>query len=539
MLKNENNKNIEKSTIEESKSEIDLDNIDTDKVLNDTNLYRKPDEEINLGDSVSEDVQDEVESKEKKKKNSGNSKKNDNYKYILYLFLILLITGLVLWFNLTGKTTDASGNEIFVYQTIGEVFSNIDWGYFAVFVSFIILSYLVSSLIIFLFARLYTRHYKYHQAVANNSIGAFYSAITPGASGGQFAQIYTFKKQGMPVSNSASIFVMSFIIYQSSLIIIGLVSLITRFNLILGIDSIPITLGDISFSLPIWIFILFGFLLNLTVIFLLLFMSYSQHFLHFVSVTLVRWLSKLRIIKHPEEKTQSIRIQVENYRIELRRLQSNIPFTILIFILTFINLIICQLSPFFSGLALNAFNLSDINVPLKMYDCVVSLSFHQMISGLIPLPGSAGISEIVFGILFGPSSEYFSQEFYSKGGLNILLLVWRFGTFYIPFIVNGIIAATYKTRGLPLKDRVIPVGDRKTMLTIQLETYTERKKSSDTIFETKALERKELLSKLNIKEALKHKEEAKKENLLTKTIEVDKKEDTIIIGDDNEHSDIL
>ena len=77
------------------------------------------------------------------------------------------------------------------------------------------------------------------------------------------------------------------------------------------------------------------------------------------------------------------------------------------------------------------------------------------------------------------------------------------------------------------------------MLTIQLETYTERKKSSDTIFETKALERKELLSKLNIKEALKHKEEAKKENLLTKTIEVDKKEDTIIIGDDNEHSDIL
>ena len=539
MLKNENNKNIEKLKKEESKSEIDLDNIDTDKVLNDTNLYRKPDEEINLGDSVSEDVQDEVESKEKKKKNSGNSKKNDNYKYILYLFLILLITGLVLWFNLTGKTTDASGNEIFVYQTIGEVFSNIDWGYFAVFVSFIILSYLVSSLIIFLFARLYTRHYKYHQAVANNSIGAFYSAITPGASGGQFAQIYTFKKQGMPVSNSASIFVMSFIIYQSSLIIIGLVSLITRFDLILGIDSIPITLGDISFSLPIWIFILFGFLLNLTVIFLLLFMSYSQHFLHFVSVTLIRRLSKLRIIKHPEEKTKSIRIQVENYRIELRRLQSNIPFTILIFILTFINLIICQLSPFFSGLALNAFNLSDINVPLKMYDCVVSLSFHQMISGLIPLPGSAGISEIVFGILFGPSSEYFSQEFYSKGGLNILLLVWRFGTFYIPFIVNGIIAATYKTRGLPLKDRVIPVGDRKTMLTIQLETYTERKKSSDTIFETKALERKELLSKLNIKEALKHKEEVKKESLSTKTIEVDKKEYTIIIGDDDEHSDIL
>ena len=52
----------------------------------------------------------------------------------------------------------------------------------------------------------------------------------------------------------------------------------------------------------------------------------------------------------------------------------------------------------------------------------------------------------------------------------------------IPFIINGIVSATYKTRGLPVKERIIPVGNRTTMLTIQLETYHERKLTSDIAY---------------------------------------------------------
>ena len=232
------------------------------------------------------------------------------------------------------------------------------------------------------------------------------------------------------------------------------------------------------------------------------------------------------------EKRKNIRIQVENYRIELRRLQSNIPFSLLIVLLMLVNLIINQLAPFFSGLALNAFNLTDINIFQKMYDCVVFSNFHQMVTGLIPLPGSAGISEIVFASLFGQSSGYYSDEFYLRGGLNIILLVWRFGTFYIPFIINGIFAATYKSRGLSVKERIIPVGNRKTMLTIQLETYAERKASSDTIYETKALERKQMLEKIiHHDKNKKTREISISQNENIKKIEY---EDKIVIGDDDE-----
>lgn len=528
----EKNKDLqEKETIS---SDINLDNINDLDEKDISSIFYKDVEDINLGEGINEDIlEDQTKKKSKDEQEETPKKKNENYKYVIYLLLILTITGLVLWYNLTSKTTDASGNPIYVYQTIGGVFANMNWGYFSLFIGFIVISYLISSFIIFMFARLYTKHYKYHQAVANNCVGAFYSAITPGASGGQFAQVYTFKKQGIPVSNSASIFVMYFIISQSVLIIFGLISLITRFNLVIEVDSIPITLGEFSFNLPIWIFILFGFVLNLLVIFLLLFASYSKRFLHFVSVTLINWLYKIHLIKNPTEKTKNIKIQVENYRIELRRLQSNLPFTFLLVLLCAINLIISQLAPFFSGLALNAFDSSAFELFPKMYDCIVSLNFHQMITGLIPLPGSAGVSEIVFSILFGPSSNFFANEFYSKGGLNIVLLVWRFGTFYIPFIINGIVAATYKSRGLPYKERIIPVGNRKTMLTIQLETYVERKVSSDTIYETKALERKELLNKMRIGG---HKD--KKNNELNLESSVMEEED-LVIGEKNEHSDIL
>ena len=50
-----------------------------------------------------------------------------------------------------------------------------------------------------------------------------------------------------------------------------------------------------------------------------------------------------------------------------------------------------------------------------------------------------------------------------------------------------------------ISERIIPVGNRKTMLTIQLNTYEERKKTSDYAFETKQLERKELIEKLSLK----------------------------------------
>jgi len=442
----------------------------------------KEEEKTVVNSSIEEDIK-KVESIENQK-----DKKKTVLKYVTYLLLILVITGVVIYVNLS-ETAIIDGVEKKIYEIVPMFIANMDYKAFAIFLGAILLVFLVNSFILFLFAKLYQRHYKYHQACACQSIGLFYSAITPGASGGQFAQVVVLKSQGVLVSNGASIFVMSYIIYQSVLIFLGVLSVCTRIDQILSISSFPldITVNGNPVMVPIVVFVILGFLLNVLVIALLIFMSVSHRFHNFVINHLIGFLAKLKIIKDPEKKKESIKIQVENFRIEFRRLQSNIPFTLLLIFLTLFVTCINDLFPLLAGNTLNGFmGLEDVNWALKAYDSIVLCNFHQMVTGLVPIPGSAGISEFVFERFFGAGSGFFSPDFYKTGGSQLVLLLWRFVTFYIPFFINGLVAALYKSRGKHAKDGVfIPPANKNTMLTLQLETYEERKESSDKAYNDK------------------------------------------------------
>ena len=133
----------------------------------------------------------------KEEKPAQEKKKHPKLKFLIYFLVIIVLTGLALFFSL--------------YQDFDGVIdalrkSNYQW--IIVIFLLVALSYCIDGFIIFLFSRLYTRKYKYHQGLATSMIGAFYSAITPGASGGQVMQVYTLKKQGVETSNGASIMIM-------------------------------------------------------------------------------------------------------------------------------------------------------------------------------------------------------------------------------------------------------------------------------------------------------------------------------------------
>ena len=409
---------------------------------------------------------------------SGKNNKKNLKKYFIYLTIILLITGLILYINLKD-TVEIDGIEYKIYEILPRSLMNMNINGFVLFLGITIIVFLINAFILFLFAKLYQRHYKFHQALACLSVGDFFSAITPGASGGQVAQVYLMKKQGILVSNGASIFVMSYICYQIVLVFVGIISVITRFDLIKSIPAIPldIQVNNNTINIPISVFIIFGFVVNVLVVVLLFVMSLSSRFHHFVIYTVMGFLAKLHLIKDVEKKRENIKIQVENFRIEFKRLQTNIGFTMFLIFLNFIVILLKNTYPLLAGITMNGFaGVEDVNWISKTYDCIVLSNFHQMATGLIPLPGSAGISEFVFERLFGTSSGFFTApSFYDHGGSQMVLLFWRFITFYLPFILNGIVTATYKTRGKHSKDGIfIPPADRKTLLTIQLETYDER-----------------------------------------------------------------
>lgn len=501
--------------------------------------------------TIEKESLEDIASLNKKESNNDNKKKHPKLKFLLYFWVIIIATAIALFLSL--------------YQDFDGVVASLmkaDWRYLLLILAIVLFTYCVDGFIIFIFARLYTRKYKYHQGVATSFIGAFYSAVTPGASGGQPMQVYTMKKQGVETSNGASIMVMGFIVYQVALIVIGIFSLVfSAGSLISTIGSFEISFGDSTLSIPAIPLTIAGFVLNVMVILGLFLMSYSHKFHNLIMHYGIDFLAKLKILKKPEETRESLRIQVENFKIELRRLFSNIPILLVVFLCYSIILILRFSIPFFAGLALDGYGfrmnldgtlitqtITDASGNIIGYEPVLStggpdfLSFwqsvflsayHQMTTGLIPLPGSAGVSEYFFNLMY-------EKYFVSQQVTSAAQIIWRFSTFHLVLVVSGIVAATY--RSSPKNE--IHHANRKTFVTMQLETFDTRKASADSMYETASLSRKEIQNKLkslgkrnNNKNDKPKESKPRNKNVIKKSqnkavAKVDEVFDEIKIGDD-------
>ncbi|MFA5422085.1 MAG: lysylphosphatidylglycerol synthase transmembrane domain-containing protein [Bacilli bacterium] len=416
-----------------------------------------------------EEINTETPLKEKKKVGKR--------RYLIYLILVIVVTGLAIFLSLKDN-----------FDETAEALRTSDWRILLLIIGMVIFSYLIDGLIIYVFARLYTRRYKYHQGLATSMVGAFFSSVTPSASGGQIMQVYTMRKQGVEPSNGASIMVMSFILYQFVLVILGIVAVSVKWPLLASMENFNIDIGSLSIkNIPVILFTVLGFVINLSVILLLFLMSYSHKFHNLIMHYGIGFLSKFKIVKNPDNARESLRIQVENFKIELRRLQSNIPVTTLIIFLFAISLISKYSIPWLAGIALNAYNPTVTGAVSYsgFWDGVFLSSYHQMITGLIPLPGSAGVSEYFFLIIFNGFFDTYSNTVAAQ-------IIWRTSTFHIVVLIAGLVTAFYRSSPKEHLEK----ADRQTFIDLQLSTYEERKRSADTLYETARLSRKDIQEKL-------------------------------------------
>jgi glycosyltransferase 2 family protein len=427
-------------------------------------------------------------------------KKSPSKKYVISISIVLVMTVLSLLFSLYSA---GEGDMVAGADLIWRALTGCNPWWLVCIGLLVFLSYVLDGVIIQVFCRLYTRHYYFHQGVSNAMIGAFYSAVTPGASGGQVMQVYTMKKQGIEISNAASIMVMWFIIYQLALIIFDIVSIILEWGTISSITSFTIPgfqLGSWNGEISMLPLIVLGFGINLSVIIILFLMSYSHRFHNFIMHYGIGFFSKIHLIKNPDKSRENLRVQVENFKIELKRLQANVPVTVLIFLLFSVIIVIRFSIPYFAGLALDAYGIEEGFSISRLFDACFKSAFQQMVVGIFPLPGSAGVSELFFAAMF---SDFFVEtQSLSSTGLVITRtasanmaaaqILWRTATFHLLVIVSGFFAALYHSR--PHED--YHYANRQTYVDLQLETFDERKKSADTLYETKQLSRKEIQKRM-------------------------------------------
>ena len=424
-------------------------------------------------------------------------KKNTVVKYTIYIILVIVITAVALFLTLKDNFTT-------VVNLLAE--ANLTWLLITLGVMF--LSVLIRALILFVFARLYSRDYYFHQALAVESIGTFYSAVTPGASGGQVMEAYTFQKQGLPVSNAVSMLAMYSIVYQIVLTVFGIVAFIVEYDFLNAIGYIKLDIGAVSINISIWVLTIIGFLLNVSVTLLVFMMAYWKGFHNFIMGPVISLCYKLHIVREKEKAQENLRVQIENFKIELRRLLTNGPFTVLVTLLFILMLFVRFSLPFFCGKVLD-----NQSTHANIWDSIFLSNYHQMVTGLIPLPGSAGISEYFFLELFvNTDPNHVKEGFYyiAKRGMtevessqalgSAALLIWRTISFTFPLLVAGFVTAFYRTRGkhsVRFSDREV-YENRKTMIELKRETILERQTLLDDMIHTAALNREAINKKINI-----------------------------------------
>lgn len=324
--------------------------------------------------------------------------------------LIFGLAGLVLYFTLRndGEAVMATLKQVNVIGLIGlialMVFERwlLGWG-------------LASE------CRLTHPKYTNLQGFVNSYTAGLFNNITPGASGGQLAQGYIFRKQGIPVSNSVGVLWLDFIVYQTTMCLFVLILILLRFGYFYS-----------SYS-QFFILVIFGFLVGAAIIVFLWVLAVSPKFYTWLSTTGIDLGAKFHIIKDREQALVALNNQLIQFSHEIVVLKMHKQLIFILGIEDFLRLLIYYSVPFLSAIVLG------IPVTPSMYlDMLALSSFVAMINAFLPMPGSSGGTEATFVLMFG--------TIFTKTQAASIMLLWRFVTFYQVLIIGCIVFLYARTR---------------------------------------------------------------------------------------------
>ena len=285
----------------------------------------------------------------------------------------------------------------------------------------IIIYWLLRALALYIVVKKYNKRIKYKKMLHQIVITQFFNGITPFASGGEPMQVYMLKKSGIKVAQATNIIVQEFIMYQIALIFIGLIVVII--NAIFDVVSVDPVLFN---------FILLGFIINIAVGLVLIFVSFSKKFSKFLVKIGLKIGIKLKLIKNVEKTTKTLNEKVEEYNESGTMLKENKKLFFTCVLINFVSLIVFYMIPFFVFLSLGH------NVGIL--EAIISSAFILIVGNFVPLPGGTVGTEAAFG-------EFFRKILPKSAGAAVLnsgLIIWRGITLYLGILVGGIALGFFK-----------------------------------------------------------------------------------------------
>ncbi len=267
----------------------------------------------------------------------------------------------------------------------------------------------------------FNKDFKFVDTVKNMLITQFFNGTTPFASGGQPAQIYFLKTQGVNLPTSTSIVIQNFVVYQAVLIIYGLIAIILNFFF----DFFPkVTI--------LKNFIILGFIVNVAVMILLFVISFAKSASKFTFGKTIDLLYKLKLIRYRVRTKNKLNQIVDKFYDSAKKIRDNKN--------TFVKCFLCNLLAFpflYSIPLLLLYSTGDFN-SLNVVISIVACSYVMIIGAFVPIPGGTGGLEYAFVKFYG--------NYISGYVLSTLVIMWRFVTYYLGMILGAIALSTNKRR---------------------------------------------------------------------------------------------
>ncbi|MDW2796386.1 lysylphosphatidylglycerol synthase transmembrane domain-containing protein [Clostridium boliviensis] len=245
-------------------------------------------------------------------------------------------------------------------------------------------------------------------------IGNYFSAITPGACGGQPAQMYYMNKDKIHVDISAiTIFLMVFI-SQIVLIIMGGVFAMLRSHILVK-------------SAQWFIWMLFAgasVMFFLTVV--LSALMFSRVIIPFLIDLVLKFGVKFHLFKKPKEIKDKLDILIISYREKSKLIIKNPDLFLKVFVISVFQWIAYCLVTYLVYLSFG-YRKNDC------LDLMAGQSFINIAVAAVPLPGSVGIAEKAYLNVFG--------QFYPGEMLPTSMILSRIINFYFPLLISFIVYA--------------------------------------------------------------------------------------------------
>ncbi len=260
------------------------------------------------------------------------------------------------------------------------------------------------------------------EAFRHTIITQFFNGITPFSTGGQPMEIYMLHEHGIRPTRATNIIMQNFIFYQVALVLFGFCAVL--YNQWKNVLIITPFLKSL-----IWI----GFLINIGVALFLFFVAASKKFTKTFVGFLLRIGKKLHFVKDFDQQKKIWEDRLNDFHKYTQELKAHKSLFVFGVVANFLALLCFYAIPFFIVYSLHDFT------SLHFLEAITASAYVLVMGSFIPIPGASGGIEYGFVQLFG--------KFIQGSNMSVVLLVWRFITYYLGMILGAICFNFHQRKG--------------------------------------------------------------------------------------------